>query len=152
MYLDFNVEFREELMEDWAHDYMITLLLMQLYWCLIEKVDAMSFSYSLDKLCSHFYHIMLKLDKPHASTKCIVLWISPASTQCTYGAVVKLFCRFPSCEWLPHSSCRIRQSWWMVEITLSLCRWCLMGKNIIIASYYLISPRCILTLNLRKTW
>jgi hypothetical protein len=41
---------------------------------------------------------IIKLDKPHASTKCIVLWINPASTQCTYGVVVKLFCRFPSCE------------------------------------------------------
>jgi hypothetical protein len=41
-----------------------------------------------------FYYQMLKLDKPHASTKYIVLWISSASTQCTYGAAVKLFCRF----------------------------------------------------------
>jgi hypothetical protein len=32
------------------------------------------------------------------STKYIVLWISSAITQCTYGAAVKLFCRFPSCE------------------------------------------------------
>jgi hypothetical protein len=35
------------------------------------------------------YYQMLKLDKPHASTKYIVLWISPASTQCTYGVAVK---------------------------------------------------------------
>ena len=46
----------------------------------IEHIDAMSFAYSLDKLCSHFYILMLKFDWPHASTKCIVLWISPAIT------------------------------------------------------------------------
>ena len=34
---------------------------------------------------------MLKIDKPLASTKCIVLWISPASTKCTYGVAVKFF-------------------------------------------------------------
>jgi hypothetical protein len=39
---------------------------------------------------------MLKFYKPHASTKCIVLWISSASTKCTYSVAVKLFCWFSS--------------------------------------------------------
>jgi hypothetical protein len=66
-----------------------------------------------------FYYQMLKLDKPHASTRYIVLWISPASTQCTYGAAIKLFCRFPSCEWLPRSSRQSRQCGCMVEVAPS---------------------------------
>jgi hypothetical protein len=98
----------------------------------------MSFSYSPDKLCSYFSYQMLKLDKPLASTKYIVLWISPASTQCTYGAAVKLFCRFPSYEWLPRSSRRSRWCEWMVEVTPRMCRWCLMGKDIIVAPYIFI--------------
>jgi hypothetical protein len=41
-------------------------------------------------------YINVKLEKPHASTKCIVLCISPVSTKCTYGPAVKLFCKFSS--------------------------------------------------------
>ena len=77
---------------------------------------------------------MLKLVKPHASTKCIVLWISPASTKCTYGVAVKLFCRFSPKERPPRSSRRSRQSGWTVELAQSLCKWCLMGKDIIFAT------------------
>ena len=92
-------------------------------WC--RMIDPMSFAYSLDKLCSHFYGSMIKFDKPHVSTKCIVLWIRPASTKCTYGAVIKLFCRFSPKEWPPRSSRRSRQSGWTVELAQSLCKWCL---------------------------
>nr|XP_034597869.1 uncharacterized protein LOC117858841 isoform X1 [Setaria viridis] len=42
-------------------------------------------------------------------------------------------------RWL-HPSRQSWQSGWMVEVALSLCRWCLMGKDIIVAPFYFIFP------------
>jgi hypothetical protein len=87
---------------------------------------------------------MLKLDKPHASTKYIVLWISPASTQCTYGATIKLFCGF-----LLVGDCHIHPArvgnvdvWWKL----------LQASAGIVAPYIFISFRCDLTLHIGKTF
>ena len=75
---------------------------------------------------------MLKFVKPHASTKCIVLWISPASTKCTYGVAIKLFCKFSSKEGHVHPAGSGNvDGWWKL---LKAYASGVLGKDIIIAS------------------
>jgi hypothetical protein len=39
----------------------------------LDNVNTMSFAYSLDKLCLHFYTSILKFKYPNASAECMVL-------------------------------------------------------------------------------
>ena len=137
----------------WKIELMITWSLY-LYNCIgawYRNIGWHVFAYSLDKLCSHFYLLMLKFDKPHVSTKCIILWISSASTKCTYGVAVKLFCRFSSKERWPRSSRWSRQCGWMVEVAQSLCKWCL-GQGHRYCYLLLSNFPLHFTSDYRKTW